>query len=427
MIQRTDGQRRYWTWWFIPRPFDVVSSFLYPSVLGMYFYNLFSNCDCKGIMRSWQAIVLIIIATVLLLCIDRVEYWRYGEETPHRVAIALLIARVILIETVSQIDHFSFSAFLYLIIPLLACLYFRMRAGYALAAAALLLYIVKHILHRFSFNTVDEIENLFIFTIGLVFVLMMARAVLTERASRARAEQLLAALELSHQQLQRYSEQAADLAATRERNRLARDIHDTLGHYLTVINVQLEKAQAFRRKKPEEADRAVGDARRLASEALQDVRRSVGTLRQTEELFAFWPSLNALIEQFRSEHYQLILHVEGDEEGFSKQRLLTLYRVVQEGLTNIRKHAQAQNVQFDLCFGEQEASLSLHDDGRGFDSAMRHDGYGLQGIQERLEIIGGTLTIESEGTHANGNGKTAGTWLKVVVPKDSYIPNPVSV
>lgn len=423
MTYRSDEQRRRWTWWFIPRPFDVVSSFLYPSVLGMYFYNLLPICGCKIVMRSWPAIVLIVVATVILFCIDRVEYWRYGEETPRKVAICLLITRAILIEIVAQIDRFSFSAFLYLIIPLLACLYFGMRTGYALAAVAWLVYVLKHmLLHSFRFNTA-EIENLFIFTIGLVFVLMMARAVLTERASRARAERLLAALESSHQQLRRYSEQAADLAATRERNRVARDIHDTLGHYLTVINVQLEKAQAFRKKKPEEADLAVGDARRLANEALQDVRRSVGALRQTEELFAFWPSLNALIEQFRSEQYQLTLHVEGHEEGFSKQRLLTLYRVVQEGLTNIRKHARARDVQLDLWFGEQEALLSLHDDGRGFDPATQHAGYGLQGIQERLEVIGGTLTIESECARENGKG----TRLKVVVPKDSYIPNPIAI
>jgi signal transduction histidine kinase len=135
--------------------------------------------------------------------------------------------------------------------------------------------------------------------------------------------------------------------------------------------------------------------------------------------------MNALIDQFRSEQYQLILRVEGHEEGFSKQRLLTLYRVVQEGLTNIRKHAQAHNVQLDLCFGEQEAVLSLHDDGRGFDPSMQHNGYGLQGIQERLEIIGGMLTIESESGTGSAPGK--GTRLNVRVPKDSYIPNPVSV
>ncbi|GHO94703.1 hypothetical protein KSF_047510 [Reticulibacter mediterranei] len=425
MIYRSDGQRRRWAWWFIPRPFDVVSSFLYPSVLGMYFYNLLSNCGCKAVMHSEQAIVLSVVATLLLLCIDRMEYWRYGEETPRKTAIGLLIARAVLIETVAQIDHFSFSPFLYLILPLLACLYFGMRTGYALAVVAWLIYMLKHVLrHSFSFSTANEMEYLFVFTIGLVFVLLMARAVLTERASRARAERLLAALESSHQQLKLYSEQAADLAATRERNRLARDIHDTLGHYLTVINVQLEKAQAFRKKKPEEADRAVGDARRMANEALQDVRRSVGALRQTEELFAFWPSMNALLDQFRSEQYQLTLRVEGHEEGFSKQRLLTLYRVVQEGLTNIRKHAQAHTVQLDIYFDEQEAVLSLHDDGCGFDPTVQYDGYGLQGIQERLEVIGGTLTIESERGSGNMPGK--GTRLKVIAPKDSYIPHPVS-
>jgi signal transduction histidine kinase len=248
----------------------------------------------------------------------------------------------------------------------------------------------------------------------------MARAVLTEQASRARAEQLLTELETSHQQLKAYSEQVADLATARERNRLARDIHDTLGHYLTVINVQLEKALAFRTKKPEEADQAVGDAKRLANEALQDVRRSVGALRKTEELFAFWPSMNELIEQVRSDQHMVTLHIEGHEDSFSKQRLLILFRVAQEGLTNIRKHAQADSVQLDIIFGEQEAHLSLSDDGCGFDPTIlqrlapgRDGGYGLQGIQERLEIIGGTFSIES----AFGKG----TRLQVMVPGDNYV------
>lgn len=406
---------RRWTWWLIPKPFDVVSTALYISVLGMYFYDIVQDCGCY-MLHTWWATALIICATALLLSIDRVEYWFYGEETPPRMAILLLIARIVLIEIVSQIDHFRFSPFLYLILPFLACLYFGQVVGYLLAGADLVIYIVKHGLSH-SLNSAFELEFLFIFTIALIFVMSMARAVLTEKASRARAEQLLTELEASHQQLKAYSEQVADLATTRERNRLARDIHDTLGHYLTVINVQLEKALAFRARKPEEADQAVGDAKRLASEALQDIRRSVGALRTTQEIFAFWPSINALIEQTRSEQCQLTLHVEGREDGFSKQRLLTLYRVAQEGLTNIRKHAQAHNVQLDLCFGEQEALLTLSDDGCGFDPAniAGHDGgYGLQGIQERLEFIGGTLNIES----APGKG----TRLLVMVPKDSYIP-----
>lgn len=422
-IHRANIQRRSRRlWWLFPKPFDVVSTALYLCVLATYFSNMSWHCNC-GEIYSWWGIGLIVGATVALLAIDRVEYWYYGEETPVKMAVLLLLARIALIATIAPIDYFHISPFLYLIPPFLASLYFGNRVGYGLAVLSWLAYMLQHTLHESLFffaKSSSELRYLSVFTIGLIFVMTMARTVVTEKASRTRAEQLLAELEASHQQLRAYSEQVADLAATRERNRLARDIHDTLGHYLAVINVQLEKALAFRARKPAEADLAVSDAKRQANEALQDVRRSVGALRRTEEMFAFWPALNELIEQARSEQRVVTLHVEGHEDGFSKQRLLTLFRVAQEGLTNIRKHAHADNVQLDIIFGEQEAHLSLSDDGRGFDPAIlqqlapgRDGRYGLQGIQERLEIIGGTLVIES----APGKG----TKLEVIVPKDSYV------
>src|SRR6185369_9754171 len=97
----------------------------------------------------------------------------------------------------------------------------------------------------------------------------IARVVSNERFSRARAEQLLEELEISHRQLKAYAGQVAELATTRERNRLARDIHDSLGHYLTVINVQLEKAEVFRDRDQGAASQAVADARSLARLARQ--------------------------------------------------------------------------------------------------------------------------------------------------------------
>jgi signal transduction histidine kinase len=264
------------------------------------------------------------------------------------------------------------------------------------------------------------LHYLVLFTVGIVLVITIARVVAKEKASRTRAEELLAELEVSHRQLKEYAGQVAELATTRERNRLARDIHDTLGHYLTVINVQLEKALALRDKKPEEAIQAVSDAKRLASEALQDVRRSVGTLRTTQELPEFTPSLTGLVERVRGDNFAVELNMEGDEDSFSKQGLLALYRAVQEGLTNVQRHAGASRIWIDLHFGEQEAILILRDNGHGFDAASwqqvepgRDGGYGLQGLQERLELIGGDLQIES--------APAQGTTLRVTIPKNGYL------
>lgn len=183
----------------------------------------------------------------------------------------------------------------------------------------------------------DQPEFIFFITFSMIllFIFSIAFLIRQERTSRLEAEKLLGELERSHQQLQTYAGQVAELATTEERNRLAREIHDSLGHYMTVINVQLEKAIAFRDRNPVEADEAIKNAKHSASEALKDVRQSVSTLRATPEKFSLSDALNGLVKHMKSDQLTIALEVEGHESDFSRQSLITLYRAAQEGLTNI--------------------------------------------------------------------------------------------
>ena len=419
-----------WAGWLFPKPFDVVSSVLYVGTLILFFYDRLRGAYGHPLI-GWQA-VLITGAIAGLLVVDRVEFWRYGETPPARVAAALLLLRAVLIEIVAQLDDFSFSPFLYLVIPFTAALYFSSRVGYSLAALSWIAFVVKFSLYQPDWYTVPTaLHQALLFTVALAFALAMARVIKNERVSRARAEHLLAALEHSHQQLQVYAAQVGELAVAQERNRLAREIHDSLGHYLTVINVQLEKALAFRETRPAEAGQAVGDAKRLAGEALRDVRRSVGALRAApdEERFVLPDALAQLVDNVRPGPFALELQIEGPAEGFSAQASLALYRAAQEALTNVQKHAGAERVWVTLRFLPEEARLEVRDDGRGFDPAGRtrplaggEGGYGLMGVQERLALVGGDLHIES----APGGGTT----LRAVVPQirppgDTPVPLPV--
>jgi signal transduction histidine kinase len=418
LAKKRPHQERGWAWWLVPKPFDLVSSLLYVSVLAGFIYNLVYG---HGYPIEWWEVILMVCTIMALLSVDRLEYWFYGEATPVRVAVYLLLTRIILIEVVTWLDHLDLSPFLYLIVPFLACWYFGYTVGYLLTSLYWVAYIVRHYLNSPGWlSNSTEVHYLALFTIGLVFAITLARTVVEERTSRTRTEQLLAELEDSHQQLKVYSQQVAELATTKERNRLARDIHDSLGHYLTVINVQLEKALTFRERDPQEADQALSDAKRLAREALQDVRHSVEALRTTWELFSCSTALTALVEQVRSDQLSIDLNIKGSEEDFSKQILMTLYRAAQEGLTNIQKHAEASSVRIELAFRSAGANLSLSDNGCGFEPALLQSlqpgntgGYGLQGVQERLELVGGCLKLESS------PGK--GTTLFVSVPKDSLV------
>jgi signal transduction histidine kinase len=265
----------------------------------------------------------------------------------------------------------------------------------------------------------------------LGFTLAVGRVLVREKASRTRSESLFAELEEAHldleeahQQLRLYAEKVEELATARERNRLAREIHDGLGHYLTIINVQLEKALSYRDRDPAEEEQAVRDAKRLASDALQDVRRSVSALHTTDEVFALVPALYALVERLRSTQLAVELEIEGQEEGYSQPTLMALYRVAQEGFTNIQKYAHAASAQLEVRFGAVNASLRLSDDGVGFDVAQlsalrpgREGSYGLQGVRERLKLIGGTVQVESQ--------PGQGTSLYATVPSDPPVRSEV--
>ncbi len=268
-----------------------------------------------------------------------------------------------------------------------------------------------------EFDYPDEPTFVFyvIFAMILLFIFSMAYLIRQERTSRIRIEKLLTELELSHQRLQKYASQVTELATIEERNRLAREIHDSLGHYMTVINVQLEKAIAFRERNPNEADQAIKDAKHLAAETLKDVRQSVGALRSAPEAFLLAEALNGLVAPIRNEQLTIDLNIEGNESDFSQQSLVTLYRAAQEGLTNIQKHAQASRITIDIKLKDNEASLSIVDNGQGFDTTTLNDPkmdthYGLQGIRERLELIRGSLRLDS--------APHQGTSLVVTVPKN---------
>ncbi len=412
---------RPWLQWLFPRPFDWVSTFLYLGVLAVHLYFRWAGI-CHQCASNWIFAALLVAGIGALLALDRIEYWRYGEQIPHKTAVLVWGLRTALIVAVSILDNFNLSMFLYVLVPFTAFPVFGSRWSYLLTFLAWLVYLVK--IRQLGPGWTYEAEQVvfaIVYAFGLVFVVAMAHVVNKERESRTQAEKLLRDLESSHQQLRDYAAQVAELATIEERNRLARDIHDSLGHYLTVINVQLEKALAFRDKKPDAAEQAMRDAKRIASEALQDTRRSVGTLRHASEAFSLRQALQGLVLNLTNEQLQVELTVEGDESDFSRQSLMTIYRAAQEGLTNVQKHAQANQATVQVTLQETQGQLRLCDNGIGFDPATlaqqpldRNGQYGLQGVRERLELIGGALEVHSQ-LHQ-------GTSLLVTVPK-----NPLSL
>jgi signal transduction histidine kinase len=246
-------------------------------------------------------------------------------------------------------------------------------------------------------------------SLGLLTAVAFAAVVtkLLAREQQARGE-----LAHAHRQLRTYALQAERLAAAQERNRVARDIHDGLGHALTVVQMQIKAARAVLDAEAAQADAVLAKAQQQAEQALREVRRSVAALRERQPSMPLPEALRALADEASAAGVPTELGVTGPARPLGVEAEESLFRAAQEGLTNVRKHAQATRARLMLDYSQPAAvRLEVHDDGGGV-AADGHSGgtggYGLLGLRERAAHLGGRMSLES----APGQGST----LRVEVP-----------
>jgi two-component system sensor histidine kinase DesK len=204
-----------------------------------------------------------------------------------------------------------------------------------------------------------------------------------------------AALSLSHDEVRR-------LAATAERERIGRDLHDLLGHTLSLITLKLELSRKLFDRDLDAARREVEEAEKVARHALAEVRCAVSGIRATD-LAAEMASARLLLESSRAhmEYGALPSDLPGELE-----RGLSL--ILREAVTNIARHAVASRVQIEVARDHANVCMQINDDGRG---GVSGDGNGISGMRERAHALGGSLSIESPRGH--------GTRLRVVLPLPS--------
>jgi signal transduction histidine kinase len=234
------------------------------------------------------------------------------------------------------------------------------------------------------------LNSALLFGLVLVFVLLMVGAILTERQSRDR-------LSLANDRLRRYALLIENQATLQERNRIAREIHDSVGHALTAQSIQLENVAVWLRENVSRAEEHLQKARGLGKEALQNVRQSVATMRQPPlQGQSFNDAIEKLVNEFeRTTGIQAVMQIQV-AQGLPTDIAIALYRIVQEAMTNIAKHSRATQVNLKLSETPQELELIVEDNGQGFDPTQNTTGFGLQSMRERTEALGGLFYLNSK-------------------------------
>ncbi len=333
-------------------------------------------------------VALVVAFDLLVLLPDR-ALGGIKERAPHlsMAAAATLVIAIVLLPPANP----WFVVLFFVLCPT-AMLSFPRQAGYAWIGVFSALTVVA-----FWIADQGSLEMLLtapIYIAGYFFFAAFATQTVLANAAQAESQRLLGELQEAHTRLQAYAAQAETLAVSEERNRMAREMHDTLGHRLTVAAVQLQAIERLVRADPQRAEAMAGTVRDEVRAALAELRQTVAALRAPLEAdISLDPALRRLVADFEAATgITVTLALPDPLPDISPAHRLALYRGAQEGLTNIQKHADAQRAWITLEAALDKLTLRVVDDGSG-PAAELAGGFGLHGLQERAGYLGGTVTL----------------------------------
>jgi signal transduction histidine kinase len=305
-------------------------------------------------------------------------------------------------------DESSWQLFLFLFFPLVLIAWqynFKAVILYSLGCAVLeviMLHFANYGVHDVLFHDIDYQR-----VMGLRTTIFLAAGYVIARAMTQQRQQRQALAE-ANTRLTRYAVALEQLTISRERNRLARDLHDTLTHTLSALAVQLEAVNSLWDGDPAHAREMLGQSLSMTRTGLVEARRAIGSLRAAPlEDLGLTLAITSLAESVASRAgLALDIHAPGPITGLTPEVEHALYRIADEAMNNAVRHAQARHLSVRLMeTGPDEVRLVVADDGRGFDPASvdgNNDHYGLKGLKERAELIGAALEVHS----APGQGAT---------------------
>ena len=370
-------------------------------LIGVYFLSIAQN-------PSLQRPVMLLLFTVLMV-VHIALHWLVIPiiQVPGRKTI-YIIGQGLLAFIITHISHNTGMVFaLYMALIGEAIGFLGISRWSALSTA----YFLLLSLTNFVVFTNLESGLYWLLTIipTVIFIGMYVTLYLRQTEAREKAQALASELETVNQQLTEYSARVEDLTIANERQRMARELHDTLSQGLAGLILQLEAADAhLTNNRNDKAQSIIGNAMEQARSTLADARRSIDDLRQSslEDLDS---ALRREVSRFTDATDIPCLFHSDPTPPLPDPVKETLIRAVAEALTNSAHHAQAHNVEVDLRMKDKNLSLTIKDDGVGFDPSSIPSGhYGILGIRERVRLVNGEFEIQSQ------NGK--GTLFRIEVP-----------
>ena len=385
----------------IEQDYRIFFAFMTIILAGMYFVSIKSNPALQQLWNGTRFTILMVAHITIHWLVVRII------QTPSRKALYIigqgLLALVI--THLSQNTGMVFSLYMALIGETIGFLGINRWS-----VLSTLYFLVLSLLNLAVFTNLNNAIYWLVTVIPItIFISMYVTLYVRQAEAREKAEALAAELEAANQQLTEYAARVEDLTITTERQRMARELHDTLSQGLAGLILQLEATDAhLNNNHIAKAQSIIGNAMEQARATLADARRAIDDLRQSS-LDDLDSALHLEISRFTNATGIPILFHTDQIPPLPAPVTETLVRAVAEALTNVANHAQAHNVAVDVRMKDKSISVTIQDDGRGFDaSAIPSGHYGILGIKERVRLVNGSFEIQSN------NGK--GTTIRIDIP-----------
>jgi NarL family two-component system sensor histidine kinase YdfH len=381
-------------------------------VVGMYVVSLVNNSNLRS---PWPLSFF-----TVLVAIHLVVHWtleRFADR-PRLVTAYVVLQGMLafLISWLANETGMSFALFMALIGEAVGLL--RITRPGILAVT----YYLALSLINFSWIVGWNLAGWWVLVavVSVIWVGVYVTLYIRQLEAREQAQTLLTELEAANRQLSEYAAQVEDLTIATERQRMARELHDTLSQGLAGLILQLEAADAhLTKERPERAQAIIEQAMEQARSTLANARRAIGDLRSSVDSLpgGLEQALGAEVRRFENATgVSCELEVQLNSE-IPASIVETGLRIVSEALTNVARHAQATHAWVRIEETETQLYLEIRDDGDGFDpEAVEAGHYGLLGMRERARLAGGILDVSSE----KGQGTAIKVWLPVSLEGGSH-------
>jgi signal transduction histidine kinase len=285
------------------------------------------------------------------------------------------------------------------------------RMALALTITMIIVILELSFTNKFPYQT--------LLLLGGCYIAIRGRSLLREayRINNEQLEQLDKAheeLKSTHAELQEATLHSMRYAALTERNRLAREIHDGLGHQMTSLIVQLQALEIMLPNDPRTAADTVTKLLNVARKGMEEVRTSVRKWANDEKGLGIIALRGLLSQTAANSQIRFQVLEEGEFSEWPEQIGIVMYRILQESITNVMRHSGASEVVVGIQENEMELSLTVSDNGHLEDEASVQSGFGVKGMVERCKSVGGTCTFS-----ANLNG---GLKVSVTIPLNKLVP-----